>query len=490
VLFNSIGFIILLPICTLLYYLLPARFRVWYFLLISYLYFITIEPRYLTLLLAATLVNFISGIWISSTTSITQKKLVFILGLIVNIGILSTFKYFAFLNESVKFLVESFGIEYTIPSYNFIIPVGISFFTLQNLSYLFDVYRGSLKAERNLLKFALYTAFFTKITAGPIERAGKFLPQINQPHSFDYAKVTHGLKRFTWGLFKKMVVADRIVFLIAPIFNDPGDFHGFTLILSVYFFAIQVYLDFSAYSDIAIGLAEMFGFTLTENFRRPYFAASIIEFWNRWHISLSTWLRDYIFYPLRRGLIRQKSARMIQVIVPPIVTMLVSGLWHGAGWTFVIWGLLHGLYFTIAGPLEHGIDQLVKWLRLDRYPAVSKGIKIFVTFNLVSFAWIFFRANSLTDALTIIHNITLVDFRNTLEIFIDRPARLAALQYSTIFFIVVLIIEILEEKHDLYAILKHQPTWLRWLVYYAVVMSITLFSADPNMPLQFMYYQF
>jgi len=165
VLFNSIGFIILLPICTLLYYLLPARFRVWYFLLISYLYFITIEPRYLTLLLAATLVNFISGIWISSTTSITQKKLVFILGLIVNIGILSTFKYFAFLNESVKFLVESFGIEYTIPSYNFIIPVGISFFTLQNLSYLFDVYRGSLKAERNLLKFALYTAFFTKITS-------------------------------------------------------------------------------------------------------------------------------------------------------------------------------------------------------------------------------------------------------------------------------------------------------------------------------------
>lgn len=389
-LFNSFAFLVFFPIVVLLYFLLPHRFR-WLFLLFaSYYFYMNWKPVYAILIFVSTIITWSCGLLLERSKERLTKRAFLATSLILNFGVLITFKYFNFLNETVYAVLDLLNIRWAVPNLDLLLPVGISFYTFQAVGYTIDVYRGTIKAEKHLGIYALFVSFFPQLVAGPIERAKNLLPQFKEKHYVNYARLEDGLKQMIWGFFMKVAVADRLALVVDAAYSNFDTHNGTTLLIATFFFAFQIYCDFAGYSNIAIGAARIMGFNLMTNFRRPYFSTNIGEFWHRWHISLSTWFRDYLYIPLGGNRIR-KGRTYLNVFV----TFVVSGIWHGANWTFVIWGALHGAYSIIQKIF--GIDRLkfngFGWLRLNM---------IFWNFILVLIAWVFFRANNVSDSQTIL----------------------------------------------------------------------------------------
>lgn len=391
-LFNSFHFLLFFPVVTTLYFLLPHRFR-WGLLLAASCYFyMAFIPIYILILFVTITVDYFAGIGLEATQG-NKKKWILLASIVANVGMLGFFKYFNFANENIAALANFIDWNYPIENLSIILPIGLSFHTFQSLSYTIEVYRGHQKAERHYGYLALYVLFYPQLVAGPIERPQNILHQLHEEHRFEYQRVTDGLKWMAWGMFKKVVIADRMALFVNPIYDSPTGHAGPALVFATIAFAIQIYCDFSGYSDIAFGSAQVMGIRLMKNFQHPYFAKSISEFWRRWHISLSTWFRDYVYIPLGGN---RAGARRTAINL--FITFLLSGLWHGANWTFVIWGALHGAYII----LNHWMEPY--WTRLrdsgfaKQFAPVHSGLSLLSTFGLVCFAWIFFRASTLTDA--------------------------------------------------------------------------------------------
>ncbi|MDX5437780.1 MAG: MBOAT family protein [Pontibacter sp.] len=357
------------------------------------------------------------------------------------------------------------------------------------MSYSIDVYNGRIKPERHLGLFALFVSFFPQLVAGPIERAGNLLGQLHQGHEFKYERVVAGLRRMAWGFFKKIVIADNLAMMVNAVYNNPGEYEGVSHIIATVFFAFQIYCDFSGYSDIAIGAAQVMGFNLMENFRSPYFSKSISEFWNRWHISLSTWFRDYLYIPL--GGNRVVKWRWYYNL---FITFLVSGLWHGANWTFIAWGALHGFYLVFAIVTAKQRNALASRVGLTRHPQLYKWVQVLTVFFLVCLSWIFFRANTITDAFYIIGQSAAA---------VVNPAQVFALDWShdvfmdqgfKVFAVSVLAIALMETVHliqrngSVSQLIMQRPAWVRWGIYYAAIVAVLLFGQFGHQ--EFIYFQF
>jgi len=395
-LFNSFHFLLFFPIVTALYFLVPHRFR-WGILLAASCYFyMAFIPQYILILLVTITVDYFAGIGLETVQG-HRKRWLLIASILANIGMLAFFKYFNFANENLAALANFIGWNYPIENLEIILPIGLSFHTFQSLSYTIEVYRGNQKAERHFGYLALYVLFYPQLVAGPIERPQNILHQLHEEHRFEYQRVADGLKWMAWGMFKKVVIADRMALFVNPIYDYPIGYQGPALALATIAFAIQIYCDFSGYSDIAFGSAQVMGLRLMKNFQHPYFAKSISEFWRRWHISLSTWFRDYVYIPLGGN-----RAGIPRMVVNLLITFLISGLWHGANWTFVIWGALHGMYVVLSGLMEPLWNRLRNAAFAKQFSTVLDGVALLTTFVLVCFAWIFFRAWNVSDALYIV----------------------------------------------------------------------------------------
>lgn len=390
-LFNSFAFAIFLPIIFILYWLLPHKMRWVIMLAASYYFYMSWNAKYVFLILFTTIISYFAAILLENEKNNKKKRWILVGTAIVCLGILFFFKYFNFVSESVTAILKVFAIQTNPILLNLLLPVGISFYTFQTLSYVIDVYRGDVKAEHHFGYYAVFISFFPQLVAGPIERTINLLPQIKAEHKFDYNQSTYGLKLMAWGYFKKIVIADTLSQFVSKVYDAPQGFTGFALVLATVFFSLQIYCDFSGYSDIAIGTAKLLGIDLMINFKSPYLSQSIKEFWSRWHISLSTWFRDYVYIPLGGSHVGR-----IRHAVNLLSTFLISGLWHGANWTFVIWGGIHGI--------GQVIENIV--VPKDKLKTKSKSIiwflRVLFVFVFASFAWIFFVSNSLGDAIYVI----------------------------------------------------------------------------------------
>ena len=391
--FNSWEFLIFYPIVALLYFVLPKKLK-WPMLLVaSYYFYAFYQAELLFLIIGTTLISWVSSMVIERTEKRALKRLMLTITLVVCFGVLFLYKYFNFLAGSVVSIIELFGGQTPPVVLNLVLPVGISFYTFQTLSYVIDVYRGDVKTEPNFFFYALFVSFFPQLVAGPIERPGNLIPQLKEAHKWSLENAVKGAKHMLVGFFKKIVVADLISVYVNAVYNDVESATGLGVIIATALFAVQIYCDFSGYTDIAIGCARIMGIRLMKNFDHPYTATTIKEFWGRWHISLSTWFKDYLYFPL--GGSRCKRPRHLLNLM---IVFAVSGLWHGAAWTFVIWGVLHGLYQIIGTVTVKKRNSLVERLGFTTsHPAVI-WVRRVITFVLVDFAWLFFRANSISDA--------------------------------------------------------------------------------------------
>ncbi len=488
-LFNSLEYLLFFPIVIGLFFSIPHRFR-WTLLLgASYYFYMCWKPEYVILIMVSTLIDYYAGIKMGEEVHRRKRKKYLILSLVSNIGLLFSFKYFNFFNESIRTFFDGVNLFYGIPALDVLLPVGISFYTFQTLSYSIDVYRGAREPERHLGVFAVYVSFFPQLVAGPIERSTRLLPQFHKIQTFEYQRMADGIKLMLWGFFKKLVIADRLALYVNEVYNSPGEFSGIPLIMASYFFAIQIYCDFSGYSDIAIGSAKIMGFDLMTNFRRPYFSKSISEFWNRWHISLSSWFRDYLYIPLggNRVTIRRWQFNLL-------VVFIVSGLWHGANWTFIVWGGLHGTYILISRLTQKIRARISSQIGLNRVPQIQKLFKIIVTFHLVVFAWIFFRANSISDAFSIIKKIPAINYSSITQDLVSGfhseyvLLGWTDLSVSLIAIAFLVVVELIHRRGNLIQFVSSKPLWLRWTAYYSLIVSIILFGIFRHA--EFIYFQF
>jgi alginate O-acetyltransferase complex protein AlgI len=486
-LFNSIHFLLFFTIVTALYFAIPYRFRWALLLTASYIFYMISKPSYIILIIILTLVSYYISLQMGKTEIKFKKRGFLVLAISVHLGLLFLFKYYDFFNSSFKDFLNYYHLSFDLPAVHFVLPLGISFYTFKSLSYAIDVYRGHQSPERHLGYFALFVAFFPQLLAGPIERGTRFLPQLYGKFDFEYPRVTRGLKLMLWGLFQKMVIADNLATLVDPIYSHPTQYQGITLVLATLFYSFQIYCDFSGYSDIAIGAAQVLGIKTMDNFNRPYFSQSIPEFWRRWHISLSTWFRDYLYIPL--GGSRVSISRLYFNL---FIVMLICGFWHGANWTFLIWGGLHGFYLVFS-VLTRGLrDRTTRMIGWDRMPKLRNFFRVLITFSLVCFAWIFFRANTISDAIYIIPNL----FSGwgtgiTFEAFREMPfggALKSELVVSVIGIGILLVVHLIERRENIIDWFLEKPIWLRWSVYYSIILSILLVGNFGSK--QFIYFQF
>lgn len=493
-LFNSIDFLFFFPIVALIYFIVPKKTRYIWLLVASYYFYMCWNVKYVLLLLLSTVTTWLAG-WLISVFKKPLQKKISIVGCIgVNIGILFFFKYFDFFVNTLNKILGVLGIELLDKPFDLLLPVGISFYTFQALGYIIDVYRGRIEPEKNIFRYALFVSFFPQLVAGPIERSENLLKQVREVHAYklwNYETVTRGLTLMVWGLFVKMVISDRVALLVDNVFANFYMHGTVALIAGAVGFALQIYCDFMGYSTIAMGAAKVMGFTLMENFETPYFSKSISEFWRRWHISLSSWFRDYVYIPL--GGNRCSKARKYFNLM---VTFGVSGLWHGASWTFVAWGVLHGVY-QVVGDLTRPVRQ--KLYEKGQVKTGSFSFKlgqVVSTFLLVDFAWIFFRAGSMGEALAYCKRLfTKWDPWSLFngEIYtlgLDRP-EFNILIVSTV---VLFLVELLRyfKKQTITAFLEEQCIWFRWsvillLIGATIVFGIYGINFDST---QFIYFQF
>lgn len=413
-LFNSLHFILFFIFVVPLYFIIPTRYR-WILLFVASSYFyMAFIPAYVIVLYALILIDYTMGLLIGKTEG-KRKRVYFITSIIANIGMLFVFKYFNFFNDNIRALAELINWSYSIESLKLILPIGLSFHTFQSLAYVIEVYKGRQTPERHLGVYAVYVLFFPQLVAGPIERPGHMLPQFHSPHGLDSSRLVSGMELMAWGFFKKVVIADRLGGFVDAVFGNLSDHTGISLLIAIFFYAFQIYCDFSGYSDIAIGSARVLGFDLTVNFNRPFFSKSINEFWRRWHISLSQWFRDYLYYPLAYS---KRIVSKTWLYICLLLTFLVSGLWHGAGWTFVAWGGLHGLYLVIGALTKQLRQRLSNLTRLARLPRLHASLQMLITFILACVSWIFFRSENFHEAANFFSGI----FKGWSEL----PARLAS----------------------------------------------------------------
>lgn len=446
----------------------------------SCIFYMAFIPKYILILAFTIIIDYIAGIMIEKAEG-RKRKIFLIVSIISNVSILAFFKYYNFFSANLNSLFHFLDLKTAIPALKIILPIGLSFHTFQAMSYTIEVYRGGQKAERNLGIYALYVMFFPQLVAGPIERPQNLLHQFYEKHDFNYTNAVNGLRMMLWGFFLKMVVADRLAIFVNNIYNHAAHYSGLPLLLSTYFFAFQIYGDFAGYSFIAIGAAKVMGFTLMDNFNRPYFSQTISEFWKRWHISLSSWFKDYLYIPL--GGNRVKKSRWL---INLFIVFLISGFWHGAGWNFIIWGSLHGFYLVFSILTENFRNSFVDFIKLIKFPKLYKTVKILITFNLVSFSWIFFRANSLSDAFYIITHLFsgfLSAYNYLIQISILKDILLGL--FAVLF---MEIIHIIQEKISITQLINNKHMAIRWAIYFIMIFGILLFGVFKEM--SFIYFQF
>jgi D-alanyl-lipoteichoic acid acyltransferase DltB (MBOAT superfamily) len=481
----------------LVYYLLPIKARHGWLLLSSYFFYFCWNPLYTLLLLGCTIVTYACGLLLERSPGPKGKKAWVALAVLGCLGVLVFFKYSPFLAENINRLLAAAGLAQRLPAFDPLLPVGISFYTFQALGYVLDVYRRDAKAERNFLRYALFVSFFPQLVAGPIGRSTKLLPQLHQPRPFAFDRVRKGLLLMLWGFFQKLVIADRAAILVAAVYDDPLNHVGLTLVVATLFFAAQLYCDFGGYSAIAIGAAQVLGFDIGPNFRQPYLAVSVADFWRRWHISLSSWFRDYLYIPLG-GSRRGKPRKYLNVMI----TFLVSGLWHGASWSYVVWGALNGL-MQVLGDLRQRLWERFKgWnfiagrLPPERErPFSARLFSILLTFASINVTWVFFRAADLSTALAI--------FRQAFATFnpwvlIDGSLYSLGIGLTEFWVLMAAIglllgVDILHERGFSFRDrLLHQQLWFRWAVYLGMLFAVLLLGIyGPSMSAaSFIYTQF
>ena len=471
-LFNSWQYALFFPIVFGLYWGLPHKFRVYLLLVASYWFYMSWNVKYVVLILFTTLVSYSAALMLEMAHIQRVKRVILTLTLFACLGVLLVFKYFNFFTGAVVDFLNMFALHLHPMTLKLLLPVGISFYTFQTLSYVIDVYRGKVKPERNLLIYALFVSYFPQLVAGPIERTNNLLPQIKAVHEFRYEQASYGIKLMTWGFFKKLCIADVLAVYVDKVFSDVYSFRGFSLMLAVFFFTVQIYCDFSGYSDIARGCSKMLGIDLMENFRSPYFSASLHEFWSRWHISLSTWFRDYVYIPLggsRCGKLRHNVNLML--------TFMISGLWHGANWTFVFWGMLHGLgqvienaFFSRERREVHGLAWAVRGC---------------ATFLFVMLAWVFFRARNLSEAMYVFTHMFIPVKGGSLGM--SNSVKLAA----GLFLLIVAAYDFFSIKHDMIRLVSSTATLPRLAIYnFLVVIMFFMYVTFAVNNASFVYFQF
>lgn len=472
-LFNSIEFLIFFPIVTVVLFVIPPKLRYIWLLVSSYYFYMCWNPKYALLIVCSTVITYISSILIEryqADHNVIAAKCCVAGSLLINLGILGIFKYANFLLENLGRAAERLGFEAVEYRLDLLLPVGISFYTFQALSYTFDVYRGEIKAERNILKYALFLSFFPQLVAGPIERSKNLLSQVQNADRikiWNFDRVRDGLLLMMWGLFQKLVIADRAALLVNTVISDYRSYGFLEIAIAATLFAVQIYCDFGGYSDIARGAARVMGFQLMQNFRQPYLAVDMKDFWRRWHISLTSWFTDYLYIPLggnRKGTVR----KWLNVLI----VFGVSGMWHGASWNFIAWGLIHaGL--QIAGDIKHRIGEKFNWPSAKKSWS-SRLRKTLLTFIMVDFALIFFVSDSLKNALWIIQQM-FTSFQTTsiYELGLSRGNWFFLLFGISLLFVV----DVLHERGiSVFAAVNRQEFWVRWMLYLGLVWTVIMFG--------------
>jgi alginate O-acetyltransferase complex protein AlgI len=482
-LFNSLEFIVFFILVTALYFFTPQKFKWVLLLLASSLFYMYFKASYVLILYFTILIDYAAGLAIERSVHKKARQAFLVISLAANLGVLAFFKYYNFMVFNISGLGSWAGLDHHLPLLDILLPIGLSFHTFQAISYLIEVYRGKQKTEKHLGIFAVYVMFYPQLVAGPIERPQHMLPQFCQPHRFNLPRVTSGLKLMLWGFFKKVVIADNLAIMVNQVYDHPQQFQGLPLLAATMAFAFQIYCDFSGYSDIALGCARVMGFSLMTNFKFPYLSETVAEFWRRWHISLSSWFRDYVYIPLggnRQGLF--VTCRNL------LVVFTLCGIWHGANWNFVVWGLLHGCYLVLGLFIKPIGQSLMQATAFHFNPKLVRTFNICLTFLAVCFAWIFFRAASLTDAFYIISHLFSgipgqVKGILTPSYFPINKAmgKMALLLFAALF---------LFKEKELIQILEAnaRPRWFRWSAYYLLFILIFLFANQRTN--QFIYFQF
>jgi alginate O-acetyltransferase complex protein AlgI len=481
--FNSIEFVIFFIVVTALFYAIKHKYR-WALLLIASCYFyMFFKPIYILILFLTIVIDYFAAIYIDKHKG-SKRKLFLVLSIIANVGVLAIFKYYNFFIENVNGLLSVTNSDMKFSYLDILLPIGLSFHTFQAMSYTIEVYRGNYKPERHFGIYSLYVMFYPQLVAGPIERPQQILPQFHIKREFNYTNISDGLKLMLWGMFKKVVIADRLAVFVNQVYNNHTDYQGLSLCIAAVFFSFQIYFDFSGYSDIAVGSAKVMGYDLMQNFNRPYAAKSISEFWKRWHISLSSWFKDYVYIPL--GGSRVKLSRWIINI---LIVFMISGLWHGASWTFIVWGALHGLY-NVA-------EIFIKKLNVPSFSRTSIHKQI-ILFCLVTFAWIFFRAENFDKAFYIIKNMfsglsgqlqAILQNKNFERLHLIYLEQTGAQFFLSIFLLLFVgSIEYLQFSRSIPEFFNSFKPVFRWSFYFLIFYSIILLGVFDNT--QFIYFQF
>jgi alginate O-acetyltransferase complex protein AlgI len=482
-LFNSFSFLIFFPVVTLLYFVIPHAYR-WFFLLVaSCVFYMAFIPIYILVLALTIAIDYTAALLIERSEG-KWRTFCLVVSIVSTCMVLFIFKYFNFFNTNLSHVARFFHWNYSIENLSLILPIGLSFHTFQSLSYVIEVYRKNYKAEHHFGIYALYVMFYPQLVAGPIERPGNLIHQFYERHSFDYSRVTDGLKLMAWGFFKKVVIADKLAMVVDKVYSDPTQYTGIPLIAAAISFAIQVYCDFSGYSDIAIGSAQVMGFRLRDNFNRPLFSASVAEFWRRWHISLMTWFRDYVYIPLGGNRV-SKGRRWFNIFF----TFTLSGLWHGANWGMVLWGSFNGLYIILSD-LTGGLRKKgLNWTRLDRLPMLHRGMGIAFTFFLFWFTLIMFRTKDLSDALYVMTHLG-IGLGSLHDSFKSLYHVLPRYEFMTVLIAIgwMIFIEIIEKQEKMRHLFTTKPVWARWTIYYVTLLFLIFFGEYNDQA--FIYFQF
>jgi alginate O-acetyltransferase complex protein AlgI len=482
-LFNSFDFAIFLPVVFILYWFVTKpNLKLQNLLIVtaSYLFYGWWDWRFLSLIVFSTAVDYTVGRKLKHEENQIKRKTLLWISIVVNLGFLGFFKYFNFFLDNFISAFSFFGSEITANSLNIILPVGISFYTFQTMSYTIDVYRRKLEPTDDIIAFSAFVSFFPQLVAGPIERATNLLPQFYEKRTFDYTKAVDGMRQILWGLFKKVVIADNCALYANETFNNSGDYSGSSLFLGALFFTFQIYGDFSGYSDIAIGTSRLFGFNLMQNFAFPYFSRDIAEFWRRWHISLSTWFRDYLYIPLGGS-----RGGTLMKVRNTFIIFIVSGFWHGANWTFIAWGALNAIYFLPLLLTNNNRKNLGTVADGTFFPQSKEVFSILTTFTLTIFAWIFFRANDIGHAVNYITKI----FSTSLFTLPDiKTQSMTTLTISILILIFVFIEWLGREEEYGFKLFDSKPSFYKYAATYILLLAIMLFMNTGEQ--EFIYFQF
>ncbi len=473
--FNSLDFFIFFPTVVILYFCLPHKFRIYLLLTASYLFYMWWNPLFIILIIISTLTDYFiaKNIYISKKKNI--RNILLISSILVNLLILFSFKYADFFIKNINWGLNIWGTHQKIPYLKLILPVGISFYTFQTMSYTIDVFRRKIKPERNIAKFALYVSFFPQLVAGPIERAERLLPQLEKKQSLDFERISYGLKLMLWGFFQKVVIADNLMGIVNIVFANPNSYKGLSIVVASVFFAFQIYCDFAGYTNIAIGAANVLGIKLMKNFKQPYLATSINDFWKRWHISLSSWFRDYVYISLGGN-----RVSLFKWVIIIFITFIVSGFWHGAEWTFIIWGTIHGFIYLLEKVLKKIVKKQTSLYKITRKNKAILGLRILTTFSVVVFAFIFFRAENFSYAMALIKNMFTFD----IKLNFDNKTLLI----NSLLILIVMIVHFIERKVDIVKYISEKHVIVRFSVYYIIILLI-IGLGNWNLT-EFIYFQF